>query len=51
MRKWVNVLIICVGALLIVNGLLNIIDDSRVMTFDITSLLAGLGLILVGGLK
>ncbi len=35
------------GFLLLVNGIGNIIDDARVLTYDITSILSGLGMILV----
>lgn len=39
--------LIIIGSLLVINGLLNIIDDSRVLTFDITSILAGIGFIVL----
>lgn len=36
-----------VAILLIVNGLLNIFDNGMVLTYDITSILSGIGFILV----
>lgn len=39
--------IFIVGLLLVLNGLANIIDDSRVLTYDITSVLAGMGFLLL----
>ncbi len=51
MNKWIKVSIILIGVLLMINGLINIMDDSRILTFDITSMLAGLGFVLVSRLK
>ena len=42
-----NISLLIVGILLILNGFANIVDDSRVLTYDITSILSGLGFILV----
>jgi hypothetical protein len=42
-----NILILIVGILLVLNGFANIVDDSRVLTYDITSILSGLGFVLV----
>jgi hypothetical protein len=42
-----NTLII-IGFLLFLNGVLNIIDDARVLTYDIASILSGIGFIIVG---
>ena len=39
--------IFIVGFLLVLNGLANIVDDSRVLTYDITSILAGVGFLLL----
>ena len=47
MTKAKAISLIIIGILLIINGLLNIIDDSRVLTFDITSILAGIGFIVL----
>lgn len=41
-----NTLII-IGILLFLNGVLNIIDDARVLTYDIASILSGIGFIIV----
>ncbi len=43
--KKISLLII--GILLFLNGTLNIIDDARVLTYDITSILSGLGFIIL----
>jgi len=40
-----------IGILLLLNALLNIIDDSRLLTFDITSILAGIGFIVMSRAK
>jgi ABC-type transport system involved in multi-copper enzyme maturation permease subunit len=37
-----------IGILLFLNGILNIIDDSRVLTYDITSVLSGFGFMIIG---
>jgi len=47
MTKAKTISLIIIGILLIINGLLNIIDDSRVLAFDITSILAGIGFIIL----
>lgn len=40
--------LIIIGTLLFLNGVLNIIDDSRVLVYDITSILAGVGFFVLG---
>lgn len=47
MNKTIKILLIVIGALLLVNGIGNIIDDSRVLTYDITSVLSGIGFIIL----
>ena len=49
-KKFSRVLIV-IGVLLLINGIGNIIDDSRVLTYDITSILSGLGFIILSKLK
>jgi hypothetical protein len=44
MQKLAKILLVVVAVLLILNGLLNIIDDGRVLTYDIASILSGAGL-------
>lgn len=39
--------LVILGVVLILNGVANIVDDGRVLTYDITSVLAGIGFILV----
>jgi len=41
-----RIALLVVGVLLILNGLLNIWDDARVLTYDITSILAGIGFVI-----
>lgn len=48
MSKATKISIITIGFLLILNGLLNIIDDARVLTYDIASILSGVGFAIVG---
>ena len=51
MKKWINTALLIIGILLLVNGIANIVDDSRVLTYDITSILSGTGFILVSRMK
>lgn len=46
-----NVLLLIVGVLLVLNGLANIVDDARVLTYDITSILSGLGFVIISRKK
>jgi len=43
MQRLARVVLITVAILLVLNGLLNIIDDGRVLVYDITSVLSGIG--------
>ena len=47
MQKKHKIALTVIGVLLILNGGANIIDDNRVLTYDITSILAGVGFILL----
>lgn len=47
MKKTVNTGLIVIGILLLINGFGNIIDDARVLTYDITAVLSGMGFILL----
>lgn len=40
-----------IGILLLLNGVLNIIDDSRVLTYDIASILSGVGFVILSESK
>jgi ABC-type transport system involved in multi-copper enzyme maturation permease subunit len=42
-----NKILMVIGILLIINGIGNIIDDSRVLVYDITSILSGIGFIVI----
>lgn len=41
-------IILTIGILLFLNGVLNIIDDAKVLTYDIASILSGIGFIVLG---
>ena len=47
MNKTKKITVITIGILLLLNGLLNIIDDGTVLTYDIASILSGIGFIIV----
>lgn len=51
MNKSKKVLLMVIGILLIFNGILNIIDDSRVLVYDITSILSGIGFVIISKIK
>ena len=51
MMKFITISIFTVGILLIMNGIVNIIDDSRILTYDITSILSGIGFLFISRLK
>ncbi|MBN1162578.1 hypothetical protein JXA34_02430 [Patescibacteria group bacterium] len=48
MHKTAKFTLIIIGILLFMNGVLNIIDDAVVLTYDIASILSGIGFIIVG---
>jgi len=47
MKKLTKKPLMIVAILLILNGLLNIIDDGRVLVYDIASILSGIGFVIV----
>ena len=47
MNKIIKISLIVLGVLLLLNGVGNVIDDSRVLTYDITSILSGIGFIIL----
>lgn len=51
MNKTIKISLIVIGILLLLNGILNIIDDSRILTYDITSILSGIGFIFLSLFK
>ncbi len=51
MNKTIKITLLIIGILLMLNGLFNILDDSRVLTFDITAILSGVGFILLSRIK
>lgn len=48
MNKTAKYSLIIIGILLFLNGILNIMDDGMVRTYDIASILSGLGFSIVG---
>ncbi len=51
MNKKIKIALLIIGILLVINGLANIVEDARVLTYDITSILSGIGLILISRAK
>lgn len=51
MNKAIKVTILILGVLLVLVGILNIIDNARVLSYDITSVLSGIGFIILSQLK
>ena len=51
MSKITKITLSIIGVLLLLNGLVNIVDDARVLTYDITSVLAGIGFIIASRIK
>lgn len=47
MKKGTSQTLLILGIFLLANGIGNIIDDSRVLTYDITSILSGIGFIAI----
>jgi len=47
MNKIIKIVLIIIGVLLLLNGLLNIVDDGRILTYDIASILSGIGFVSV----
>ena len=47
MKKSMKIALGVIGVLLVLNGVLNIIDDARVLTYDIASVLSGIGFIIL----
>jgi len=51
MQKLAKVSLVVVAILLVLNGLFNIIDDGRVLVYDIASILSGIGFVIVSFLS
>jgi len=47
MNKTTKITVIIIGILLLLNGLLNIVDDGIILTYDIASILSGIGFIII----
>lgn len=47
MKKAKKITLVIIGILLLLNGALNIIDDARILTYDIASILSGTGFIII----
>ena len=48
MNKTTKISLLIIAGLLVFNGLINIFDDGRVLSYDITSILSGIGFIIFG---
>jgi ABC-type transport system involved in multi-copper enzyme maturation permease subunit len=48
MSKMAKIALTIIGILLLLNGFGNIVDDARVLTYDVTSILSGIGFIVLG---
>jgi len=51
MNKKIRIALLVIGILLLINGFTNIIDDSRILTYVMTSILSGIGFIILGSFK
>jgi ABC-type transport system involved in multi-copper enzyme maturation permease subunit len=51
MDKKIKITLLVVGVLLLLNGLGNIVDDARILTYDIASILSGIGFIVASRIK
>jgi len=51
MNKKISISLMIIGVLLLINGIGNIIDDSRVLTYDIASILSGIGFVIISRAK
>lgn len=51
MTKALKISLIVIAALLLFNGLVNVVDGGRLFSYDITSILAGVGFLLLGILR
>ena len=51
MKKKIRIVLLVLGILLMLNGIANIIDDARILTYDITAILSGLGFIFISAVK
>ena len=47
MNKKISISLMIIGIFLLINGIGNIVDDSRVLTYDIASILSGIGFIII----
>ena len=51
MKNSANIALLVIGVLLLINGFGNIIDDARVLTYDLTSILSGIGFVVLSRKK
>jgi hypothetical protein len=51
MDKKIKITLMVVGVLLLLNGFLNIVDNGGVLTYDIASILSGIGFVVVSRMK
>lgn len=50
-KKTTKIVLLIIGILLLLNGVFNIIDEARVLVYDVTSLLSGIGFIVLSLFK
>ena len=48
MNKTTKISLFIIAGLLVFNGLINISDNKEVLAYDITSILSGIGFIIIG---
>ncbi|MBN1618917.1 hypothetical protein JW887_06300 [Candidatus Dojkabacteria bacterium] len=48
MNKTTKILLLIIATFLVINGLINISDNGGILAYDITSILSGLGFLIVG---
>lgn len=51
MNKKTKLVLSIIGVLLLLNGFGNIVEDARILTYDIASILSGIGFIVVSRIK
>lgn len=51
MEKKTKLILFIIGLLLLINGIGNIIDDARVLVYDLTAIFSGIGFIVISRTK
>ena len=50
-KKAADIILLAIGIILLILGFGNIVDDGRVLTYDLTAILAGAGIIILSRKK